>query len=71
MLRISKELVQGRMNTNGLPTRKLLMQLLEAVALIRAGYLILEAIMIHMECLIEEENWTSSQLTALTHSLSD
>jgi hypothetical protein len=71
MLRISKELVQGRTNTNGLPTKKLLMQLLDKVALIRAGYLILEAIMTHMECPIEEENWTSFQLTVLTHSLSD
>ena len=71
MLRISKEPVQGRTNTNGLPIRKLLMQLLDKVALIRAGYLILEAIMTHMECPIEEENWTSFQLTVLTHSLSD
>jgi hypothetical protein len=54
MLRISKELVQGRTNTNGLPTKKLLMQLLDKVALIRAGYLILEAIMTHMECPIEK-----------------
>uniref|UniRef100_A0A0A9GTM1 Uncharacterized protein n=1 Tax=Arundo donax TaxID=35708 RepID=A0A0A9GTM1_ARUDO len=47
------------------------MQLLEHAVLIRAGYLILEAITIHMECPIEEETWTSSQHTALTHSLSD
>lgn len=71
MLRISKELLQDRMNTNGLPTRKPLMQLLEEAVLIKAGYSILEAIMIRMGCPIEEENWTSSQLIALTHSLSD
>jgi hypothetical protein len=71
MLRISKELLQDRMNMNGFPTRKLLMQLLEEAVLIRAEYLILEAIMTRMGCPIEEENWTSSQLIVLTHSLSD
>jgi hypothetical protein len=71
MPRISKELLQDKMNTNGSPTRKLLMQLSEEVVLIRAGYLILEAIMIRMECHIEEESWTSSQLIPLTHNLSD
>jgi hypothetical protein len=71
MQRIGKEQPQDRMNTNGLLTRKLLIQLLEKAVLVRAGYLILEAIMTHMECLTEEENWISSQLTALAHSLSD
>jgi len=71
MLRISKELLQDRMNMNGLSTRKPLIQFLEEAVLKRAGYLILEAIMTLMECPIEEENWTSSQPIVLTHSLSD
>jgi len=70
MLRISKELLQDRMNMNGLSTRKPLIQFLEEAVLKRAEYLILEAIMTLMECPIEE-NWTSSQPIVLTHSLSD
>lgn len=71
MQKIVKELHPDRMKMNGLHTRKLLMHLLQKAVLIRGGYLILEAIMIHMEFPIEEANWTSFQLTVLTHSLAD
>jgi hypothetical protein len=69
MQKIEERLPPDKMKMNGLYTRKLLMQLLKKVVLTRGEYLILEAIMIHMEFPIEEANWTSFQLTVLAHSL--
>jgi hypothetical protein len=68
MQKIEKRLPPGKMKMSGLHTRKLLTQLLEKVVLTRGEYLILEAIMIHMEFPIEEANWTSFQPTVLAPS---